>query len=607
MRSVAFGASARGRVVASMVLAAGLASAAGADTTFRLVARTGSDGVFGPGQGAGVFFDGGIDSPSINQFGQVLFRGTIASTQGIYARWATDTTSSNVRLVNGGTAIPLTATGTGAAANFAASSVFNSAVLSSKAVGGQAAYGFRIGASAGSASDQGSGIQRLSFSGDAAPGAGGALFATSAIASGNPYTGSNGHVLFLGTLAANASSTPPTVTTTGSSNATGVWITDPNTNIPALVHRQNDPTGIAGISYATIANTSLSVNGNGRFIGHTLLQNGTGFVSSVAATGTGQAVISNRSGSVQILARQGDAAVDETGASSSTDFYRTITSTSDIGFNDAGHYTFEATRRNSAGTQVGGTDIYADTGSGLRRIVTSGGAMPSINRARGSEFTGVNWGSFNDVTLGGGGHIGLSASGLTGTGVTNNVNSGAVLRRETDGTFTRVLRQGDVLLSQAANPSLPSDVLYSGISTSGISVNRSGEMLFLASLSGTNVNGGGFFNNTMLIGVDVFGNAVPLLRRGDLFDPGTGGGPLSIINISIPSGNGGQDGRALALNDMGEFVVSLDLGTYTTATSGAGTSSITYSGLFVFKGIPAPGASVLLGMGGLLAARRRRN
>ncbi|MBY0263124.1 MAG: PEP-CTERM sorting domain-containing protein, partial [Phycisphaerales bacterium] len=72
-------------------------------------------------------------------------------------------------------------------------------------------------------------------------------------------------------------------------------------------------------------------------------------------------------------------------------------------------------------------------------------------------------------------------------------------------------------------------------------------------------------------------------------------------------GNGGQDGRALALNDMGEFVVSLDLGTYTTATSGAGTSSITYSGLFVFKGIPAPGASVLLGLGGLLAARRRRN
>lgn len=610
MRSVAIGASVRGRLVVSMlVAAAGLASAAHAQTSFRMVARTGSAGVFGPGQGAGVLFDGGIDSPSLNQFGQVLFRGTVASTQGIYARWATDTTSSNVRQVNGGTAVPQTASGTGAAANFATSSAFNAAILSSRAVGGQAAYGFRIGSTTGAASDAGSGIQRLAFSGDAAPGAGGANFASSAVAGGNPYTGSNGHVLFLGTLAASTTSTPQTVTTVGSSNATGVWITDPSTNIPALVHRQNDDTGLGGgIRFATLTNTSLSVNGTGRFIGHSLLQNGTGFVSSVATTGTGQTIISNRGGSVQILARQGNAVVDETGAVSATDVYRTLTSSSDIGFNNAGHYTFEASRRNSVGgAQVGGTDMYADTGSGLRRIITSGGALPSISRARGSEFTGVNWGSSNDVTLGGGGHIGVVALGLTGTGVTVNVNSGAILRRETDATYTRVLRQGDVLLSQAANPGLPSDVAFSGLSGSSLSVNRWGEMLLLATLTGTNVNDVGFFNNTMLIGVDIFGNAVPLLRRGDLFDPGTRGGPLSIISIGIPSGNGGQDGRALGLNDNGEFVVQLDLGTYTTASSGPGTSSVTYTGLFVFQGIPAPGASVLLGLGGLLAARRRRD
>src|SRR5689334_25338723 len=86
------------------------ASSARAGLVFRTIALTGTDGVYGPNRGAGVTFNLLDGQASINQSGQVVFRGADASTgglpNGVWMRPDTTNTSFNNNLAIEGGAQP---------------------------------------------------------------------------------------------------------------------------------------------------------------------------------------------------------------------------------------------------------------------------------------------------------------------------------------------------------------------------------------------------------------------------------------------------------------------------------------------------------------------
>lgn len=568
----------RGAACALSVFAFSLPCIAGFSEV-RPIALTGTDGLFGPGLGAGVTFSAiGQQQIAINDAGQAVFRG-IASDNTSQGLWFHTMMSGNALRAVGGSAMP------GGGTFPTGTSIINSPTLNNA---GHVA--FRLGAQSGLFSDTGAGTGRIVLSADAVPGAGGALYATNAVASGSPLFNQAGQTGYIGLFAANTTSTPPVVITGATANAQAIMVGNPGAGNQSIMVRQNDALLALDASGETrvgsFSNLTMSFNNAGHFVTLANLQ-GANVTTGTGAAGNSTMVITNRSGSIDVLARAGSPAVDGAGMPSATDRYRTFGS-GNTAFNNAGRVAFSATLKDAAGVSTSAGALFSDAGSGtLRQIARAGEALPaSITNATAGEFAGVTWGSgYNNLALNSAGDLAFQASALGNTGGTSNTS--AIFRlNAADGSLTKVQRNSDVAIPGGA-PDL-SDVRF--LNAGNIQMNDAGHMAFSATLTGTGVSVG-LGNGSAIFAVDVDGTMSTIARTGDLFQVAPGD-LRTITSIGGLTNSGGQDGRAMQLNALGQLAVQLDF---------FGGSS----GVFVFT-IPTPGASGMLLTLGLMAARRRR-
>ncbi|HLP85696.1 MAG TPA: choice-of-anchor tandem repeat NxxGxxAF-containing protein [Phycisphaerales bacterium] len=554
--------------------AAGVLAAmpAAASITVSPVALSGTDGVFGPGLGAGVTFTA-IDQQlaSINLNGQVAFRGTISSAgtpQGLFVR--SGGINSNVALAGG-------AAPGGGTYTSGSTGVFNSYSLNSA---GQ--WTLRMGASNATFTNAGGTARRVLGTGDVAPGTNGATI--SSLQSVSPLANDTNGVGVLADLTS-GSGTPGVVVSGATANARGLWLSTPSNT--TLVVRQNDtvpaldPSG--NVRMGQIQNLSVAMNDNNAFAFVANVQ-GTGVVTGTGAGSNSAALFTNRNGSMEMLARQGSAAPTATGAASSTDLFRTISSSA-FGFNNQGRVAFVSSLRDAAGTQTSSASLFTDTGSGvMREVARNGAALPAINGAIGSEFAGVTWGSVTaSPRINSQGTLALITSlGNVGTGGTN-----VIMTMSPADQFTRIVRTGDIAVIDGAP--LGGNALFNTFSN--LAINSIGQLTFSTTLSGAGVIGGPGGNNQALFAYDPVVGLNMLARTGDLFTVAPGD-VRTISSIGGTTATGGQDGRSRSLNDDGRVVFQLSF------VDGS-------SGLFVAT-IPTAGTLPGLALAGLVLARRRR-
>lgn len=570
----------------ALVFAAG--SAASASIGFRTVALTGTDGGYGPGLGAGVVFTLVDSAPAINASGQVAFRGSTIpqafAAQGVWFRALPTISGTNSAVALEGQARP------GGGTYAAGSSGYNTIQVNDA---GNIAFRYKSsdGVFAGGAGT----MQRVALAGDTAPGTGDATYATSAVASGMPLFNQSGACAYVGNLTV-GTGTPPVAFTSGSNNASAVFIGTgdnsggTNPNVTPVVRGTDWFAGLGGTAADTKVSTfsqgTLAFNDQGHYAVSSTLQ-GSAIVTGTGATGNSVAIISNRSGGNDVIARAGSPAPDATGAPSA-DVYRSL-STSALGFNNLGHIAFTSSLRQGA-TQTVSSALFTDAGTGtLRRLAGSGDAVGNVyaisdNTMPLAEFAGLTYGAtatFGNALLNHNDQLLYTA----------NMSSGgqAVLLRDANGDVHRVARVGDIGFSP--DP-LTTDGM--GVSTfSGIgslSLNALGQVAFTANLTGPGVSVG-LGNGASLWAVDTDGTRILVARSGTTFVDALGNSHL-IQSIGFFGGTGNEDGRASSFNDSGDLAFTLQF------TDGTGGAFVTH--------IPAPGALSLLGLGGLLAARRRR-
>lgn len=576
--------------IASIVTVAGLAAPAGArPVVYTTVALTGTDGPLGPGMGTGVTFtDIGGQQPSLNNSGQVAFRGN-ASTAGTPQGLWLHTAGVNNNLAMAGGAMPGGGTYTAG----------STGIINSMLVNQQGHVAFRLGASTGLFGDSGAGMGRLMLTGDFAPGTSTGTLATYASsASGMPLLNHNGQSAFIANLAASTVPDPDVVFTSGIANAAGVWIGTPGAGNQSLAMRQNDtllavdPSGNTRVG-ALSGNLTLSFNDNAHFIMQGALQ-GSNVTTGTGAGSNSTAMFSNIGGTVGLLARAGSAAPDAAGAPSATDLFRNF-STGGVAINNNGRVAFSGTLRNAAGTQTSTGAFFSDHQGGvLRQVARFGDALPSVYAANDSsassplaEFAGVTWGfSYNNVVMNNGDLLVFTATGLGNTGGTNNRD--AVLSRDASGVLRKILRSGDVAVANDPLSTDFSNTRFLGVSN--VQLNALGQMAMSVTLTGTGVSVG-LGNGVAIFGCDAGGPLQLIARTGDFFTVAPGDVRV-IASIGGLTNSGGHDGRAVMLNDRGVLAFELN---FVGGTSGIFTATV-----------PAPAAGALLALAGLAGARRRR-
>ncbi|HUN81331.1 MAG TPA: choice-of-anchor tandem repeat NxxGxxAF-containing protein [Phycisphaerae bacterium] len=565
-----------------------VASVSASPLAYRTVALTGTDGVYGPGLGAGVTFNLLDGPPAMNLTGQVVFRGADISTgglpNGLWMRPDATNTSFNLNLAieNG----PQPGGGVYSTGNSYNSMAINNA--------GDTA--FRIGASKGAFSSDAGTMQRVALAGDFAPGTGNATYATSAVASGSPLFNQAGQTAYVGSLTVGTGS-PPVSISSNVNNSQCIYVgkgdnaNNPNANNTCVLRGTDWFASLGGTSADTKINSptqsTMSLNGNGSYVVSTTLQ-GTAIVTGTGATSNSVAIVSNRTGSNDVVARVGNAAPDSTGAPSA-DVYRTLGSSA-IGFNNLGHVSFVSSLRQGA-TQTNASALFTDINGGtLKRFASAGGTIGNVyalgdtsNTTPLSEFTSLTYGTsatFSTALLNSNDEMLFSA----------NLSSGgqAYFRTDLFGNLHRAVRIGDIAFS-------PDPLSTGGTGTSTISgvnnitMNALGQVAFLSNISGPGVSVG-LGNGSVLWATELDGTMDPVVRSGTQFTDGLGNThTIASINLALNSGN--EDGRASSFNDAGFLAFNLQ---FTDGTAGD----------FVTQ-IPEPAAIGFVLISGLFFIRRR--
>lgn len=556
----------------TVALCAGLcipAICAGAAITYSTVARTGTDGAFGPGQGAGVTFSTVDSQAFINDNGQVSFRAN-NSTDALQGIWRFSA-GSNSNVVTAGAPMPGGGTFTSG----------TTGIFANHRINANGDVAFRMGASSGVFATSAGVLHRGAIGGDTAPDTGGATFAaTSTVTTSAPLYNNAGQIGFIASLTSGTGS-PAVVTTGATANNTGLWIGTPSSLSLAVRRNDNvtalDPSGNVRVN--TLDNLSVAMNASGRFATSATLQ-------GTVTTGTGagsnaNAILTNRSGSLDALARTGDAAPDYTGAPSATELYRGF-ATGAIGFNNNGKVFYNATVRDAAGTNLGSA-LFTDSNGTLRRIAKSGDSLPTISNAAPGEFAGAAWTTlYSNMVMNSNNTVAFSA------GLTGGTSTGAIFTMDPAGVFSKIVKQGDIAIVDGAP--LGGDALFNTFQ-SGLSFNSINQMIFSVTLSGNGVFGGPGGNNSALFAYDPIQGLNLIARTGDAFEFAPGDF-RTISSIGGGTTSGGEDGRQASLNNNGVAVFGLSF-----SEGGSGVYTVT---------IPSPGALGLLSLGALATASRKR-
>jgi hypothetical protein len=330
-------------------------------------------------------------------------------------------------------------------------------------------------------------------------------------------------------------------------------------------------------------------------------------------TGTNQGLFSTRNGFAEVIARRGDSYPDATGATFTSGVatdgiaYRSINTGGAMDMNNSGRVVYSATFRTTAGAvpTTGGTAaLFSDTSGTLRTIARNLSTVPaSIQSPAGDMKWGASWAA---AIINSGGTVAFTATGLSGTGITANTNDSGLFKMDSAGNYSKVFRAGESAPAWPAavgNPALNQSIsganpVFSG-TPSNIAMNALGQMAFVNSLSGTGITTGLTGNQTGLFAMDTDGTIYLIAQKGMLFHVGPGDDRIiSSSGMASINTTGNDDGRTSSLDDNGNIAFSLS---FSDTVGGAATSS----GVFYFH-IPSPGAACLLGMGGLVIARRRR-
>lgn len=576
----------RSRVLPKLAIACAAASAmwmtsgALAALEFRTVALTGTDGEYGPGQGTGITFTSLTSvQPSINSAGQVAFRGQDSTAGNPNGLWLRTGSANAVIAINGG---PQPGGGT-----YPAGAIFNSYQVNNA---GEMAW--RLAATSGAFATAGGSPGRFMLAGDSAPGTTTTLplAVYAGISSGMPLFNQSGQLMAMASLTPDATLNPPVVTTAGSANSSGLWVGTPGN--AQLVLRQNDaltsldPSGNTRIG--TMQSGGMLFNGNGRYALITSLQ-GSNVVTGTGATGNSTLIATNRGGSLEVVARHGQAAPDASGVPSAN-LYRTISNTA-LGFNDVGHIAFTSSLRDASGTQTATGALFSDAGTGMLRMISKqGDALPTIYSRTGtplSEFAGVTWGlSYGSPVLTSNDQLLFAPTGMGNTGGTNN--NGAIMLMDDAGQLQKIVRTGDVAIPGGAPNG--SDAFFLG--TTNYQINSLGQIAFMSSLTGVGVSPG-LGNGSALWLSEVDGTLHRVARTSELFEVAPG----DFRTVSAIGGlatSGGQDGRQINLSSNGMLAFQLDF------SDGSG-------GVFTMM-VPEPSSAALCGLVAVtLTARRRRN
>lgn len=451
--------------------------------------------------------------------------------------------------------------------------------------------------------------------GDVAPGAGGALFGAGQNLVG---LGDGGHV-----SARNSLTGAGVISSGGTANSVGLWSGTPGSL--GLMARENSAApGLGGALYAVGGFTSagLATNASGQ---NAFFANLRTAVAGVTAAND-RTLWTGTPGSLTLVAREGSAAPGTAGAS-----FNVLPST--VAINGSGHVAFTGSLTGGDSvTGVNNAGLWVGPAGGLSLVTRMGDAAPgtsalfssplepTLNAAGRVMFraglTGAGVDATNDAGLWSGlpGSLALvarkgdAAPGVTGgvfTGVGLNTrlysgtdrvvfggsaNDGGASDRfglwhGTPGSISKIAVTGDAVPGVAG---ALFESTFTGISTNGV-----GQVAFTAVFSGTGVDA---TNDLGLFVANALGDLDLILRKGDLFDvdasPAT---DLRVIaDIRLAGGSALRDGRSSAFNDDGLLALLLH---FTDGTAAVATASIP---------IPAPGSLVLLGIGGLMAGRRRR-
>lgn len=482
-------------------------SPAAAGPRLRTVALTGDDA---PGTEAGVSY-AHLNTPRIDASGRVTFSARLSDTVA-----AAD---SGIWSEGGGSLSLVAREGSPAPDE---PGLFSSLHIASPLIGSSGNVAFKGSTSSGGGiwSEQSGSLQPVVRQGDDAPGAGsGVQFLTP-----NYPAHTAAGTAFLSSL------------TAGSGK--GIW-SHTGGSLQPVARTGTEAPGTGGHSFDTMNNPVM--NGSG----HTVFR---GELSGVGVhSGNDEGIWSNRSGSLQLVAREGSVAPG--GGTVGHVGQPTINNNGEIAF-----------RSSSLG-------IWSEGGGPLHLVAGTGSTAPGTGDKRFSAFNGP-------MLLNGAGKVAFTAS-LTGSGVTSANNSG--VWSELGGYLSLVAREG----SDA--PGIPGSVL-DDFTNSAFAVNRNGLLVFRTGVVGS--------YDRAIWWADPSGTVQLLFRVGDLMEV-LPGDLRTISSIGFPSVNtGGEDGEPRVLNDTNELAL---WASFTDSSHG----------IFVVT-IPEPATLSLLALGGLALLRRRR-
>lgn len=386
-----------------------------------------------------------------------------------------------------------------------------------------------------------------------------------------------------------------TNTVAGTNDTEGLWIGDPTVSGGMkLALRRNDiistNTRVGTFTGQLGVQSNMALNSAGRFILTTASTGGLqgSDIVAGAAAGNDQALLTNRSGSLEVLAQRGQIADPSDGAR-----FRIIGgggSGNNVALNSSGRVAFYSTLRDgsipTATTNISG--VFTDHNSaGLQVIARSQQLIPASSGMPLATGTtgGAAWGTiFADLQMNNAGKIAFRNSSITGTGITLNTNDSGIFTKAPTDISPMLLAQAN---DHAAGVLATLDVRYQSFGS--LAMNGLGAVAFTANFVGTDVVPGTGGTNTGLYAQNPDGDLCLVLRRGFDVNLGTSG---PIVNTFSFNSSSGSDGRFLGFNDKFQMLVNVS---FTDGTSG----------VYMFS-IPAPGAMALLPIAGALAARRRR-
>jgi sugar lactone lactonase YvrE len=462
----------------------------GFDTT--LVAQTGDVAVGTGGGTYATFHPGGVNAQDAVAFsaGLLATKAGPVTTANALGIWAEDATLTRQLVARQGATAP----GTGGAV-FATLTdpVYNNS--EDLAFGGSltVATGLVTSANAnGVWASSGGSLGLLAREGSAAPGTGGATFATfPAVALSD-----SGGAIVSATLNA---STAAGVT---AANNAGVWEGTTAAHLTLMLRTGEQTNSGKTISAFKFLPVETIVNGQtrgfGPATGHlaaavTYTDKNTGIVKVLAAA------------SPQAVATSGDAAADATGSTAGGATFATFGSPA---INDNDHTAFAATLAVGSGgtTKTNATGIWADTSSGTRKLIAR---LGQVAPGTGSNATYL---TLSDPVYNANEAVAFRGTLSVGTGLATAATASGIWCNST-GSLQIVAQQG------GPAPGCPSGVNYLAFTELALDdvdgATQQGGAIFLATLSGTGVTTA---NNAGIFAVDAAGTPQLIVRTGEVFN-----------------------------------------------------------------------------------------